>query len=102
MSTGRWLHVFDGVVTMRFSAMAAAVCLSLLSVRGGIADAPGTAASASGVSAAAKPAPAPAAAPTGDAAAKHAKRTECLREAKTKKLVGAEKTAFLRSCIETP
>ena len=82
---------------MRFSAMAAAVCLSLLSVRGGIADAPGTAASASGVSAAAK-APAPA----GDAAAKHAKRTQCLREAKTKKLVGAEKTAFLRSCIEPP
>jgi negative regulator of sigma E activity len=35
----------------------------------------------------------------GDAAAKHAKRTACLQEAKTKKLVGAEKTAFLRDCL---
>jgi hypothetical protein len=84
---------------MRFSAMAAAVCLSLSSVGGGFADVPETAASASGAPAAAKPAPA--AAPSGDAAAKHAKRTECLRDAKAKKLVGAEKTAFLKSCIET-
>jgi hypothetical protein len=38
----------------------------------------------------------------GDAAAKHAKRTACLQEAKTKKLVGAEKTAFLRDCIAAP
>jgi hypothetical protein len=38
----------------------------------------------------------------GDAAAKHAKRTACLQEAKTKKLVGTEKTAFLRDCIAAP
>jgi hypothetical protein len=44
--------------------------------------------------------PAPAAG--GDAAAKHVQRTACLKEAKTKKLIGAEKTAFLKSCIEAP
>jgi hypothetical protein len=82
---------------MRFSAMAAGVCLSLLPVGGGFADVPGTAAAASAASPAAK-APAPA----GDAAAKHAKRTQCLRDAKAKKLVGADKTAFLKSCIDTP
>jgi hypothetical protein len=86
---------------MRFSAMAAAVCLSLLPAGSGFADVPATAASTSAPSPAG-PAPAPAAAPSGDAAAKHAKRTECLRDAKAKKLVGAEKTAFLKSCIETP
>jgi psiF repeat len=47
--------------------------------------------------ASAAPGPAPVA---GDAAAKHLKRTACLKEAKTKKLIGAEKTAFLKSCIE--
>ena len=86
---------------MRFSAMAAAVCLSLLSIGGGFADVPGTAASASAASPAAQ-SPASAAAPAGDAAAKHAKRTKCLRDAKAKKLVGAEKTAFLKSCTEPP
>jgi hypothetical protein len=46
---------------------------------------------------------APSAAPVaGDAAAKHVKRTACLKEAKTKKMLGAEKTAFLKSCIEAP
>jgi hypothetical protein len=30
------------------------------------------------------------------------KRTACLKEAKTKKLIGADKTAFLKSCIEAP
>jgi hypothetical protein len=40
--------------------------------------------------------------PLGDAAAKHAKRTACLKDAKTKKLVGAEKTSFLKSCIAAP
>jgi psiF repeat len=36
----------------------------------------------------------------GDAAAKHAKRTECLKDAKQKKLMGAEKTAFIKGCID--
>jgi hypothetical protein len=87
---------------MRFSAMAAAVCLGLLPVGGGFADVPGTPAAASGAPAAAKPAPAATAAPSGDAAAKHAKRTECLKDAKAKKLVDAEKTTFLKSCIAAP
>jgi hypothetical protein len=95
---------------MRFSAVAAAVCLSLSPVMGGFADVPETAASATAASATAASAngipavakPAPAAAPAGDAAAKHAKRTACLKDAKGKKLVGAEKTAFLKNCIATP
>jgi hypothetical protein len=34
-----------------------------------------------------------------DAAEKHAKRTACLKDAKGKKLVGAQKTAFLKDCM---
>jgi hypothetical protein len=61
---------------------------------------PGTApASVPAAPAAAVPSPAPVA---GDAAARHVKRTACLKEAKTKKLIGAQKTAFLKSCIEAP
>ena len=45
------------------------------------------------------PASVPAAA---DAAAKHAKRTACLKETKARKLLGAEKTAFLTDCIGAP
>jgi hypothetical protein len=92
---------------MRFSTVAAAVCLSLSPLVSGFAaapalrtDAPGTAAPAATVPAAAKPAPAPVR--SGDAAAKHAKRTTCLKDAKAKKLVGAEKTEFLRSCMSAP
>jgi len=60
------------------------------------------------------PAPAPAAAPaTGTAtaaaplaadaaAAKHAKRTACLKQAKAKKLAGADKSAFLKDCMDAP
>jgi hypothetical protein len=101
---------------MRFSTVAAAVCLGLYSVAGGfaaappaqIADtpatpAPATPAPATPAPAAAKPSPAaPAAATSGDAAAKHAKRTACLKEAKAKKLVGADKTSFLKACIAAP
>jgi hypothetical protein len=96
---------------MRFSTVAAAVCLSLSPLMSGFAaapalstDAPGTAAPAATVPAAANvpAAPNPAPAPSGDAAAKHAKRTACLKDAKAKKLVGAEKTEFLRSCMAAP
>jgi hypothetical protein len=55
------------------------------------------AATAATTPAATAPSPAPVAS---DAAAKHVKRTACLKEAKTKKLIGAEKTAFLKSCID--
>jgi hypothetical protein len=37
-----------------------------------------------------------------DAAAKHATRTACLKEVKSKKLLGAEKTAFLKNCNAEP
>lgn len=77
-----------------FSTVAAAVCLSLSAVAGGFAaapPAPGAAVSAT-----------PAASASSDAAAKHAKRTACLKDAKTKKLVGAEKTSFLKTCIAAP
>ena len=92
---------------MRLSAVAAAVCLSLLSLTEGLAattpaprtDVAGPAAPATSVPAAAA---APAPAPSGDAAAKHAKRTACLKDAKAKKLVGTEKTEFLKNCIAAP
>jgi hypothetical protein len=98
-------------ITMRFSTVAAAVCLCLAPVGGGfaaeppapLANAPTAVVPATGVPAAAKPSPAAAPAPSsGDAAAKHAKRTACLKEAKAKKLVGADKTSFLKTCIAAP
>jgi hypothetical protein len=53
------------------------------------------------------PAPPAVAAPSAtqvanDDAAKHAKRTACLKEAKAKKLVGADKAAFIKNCMEAP
>jgi hypothetical protein len=93
---------------MGFSTAAAALWFSM-SLASGVfvgapsvraADAPGD----SSVPATAKTSPAasPAASSSGDAAAKHAKRTACLKDAKTKKLVGAEKTSFLKNCIAAP
>jgi len=32
-------------------------------------------------------------------AIRHAKRTECLRQAKAKKLVGADRTAYIKTCL---
>jgi hypothetical protein len=53
--------------------------------------------------------PPPAAAPTGsaatadnEAAARHAKRTACINQARAKKLVGAQKTAYIKGCIGAP
>jgi len=101
---------------MRFSTVAAAVCLCLLPMAGAfmaappaaradipgatapVSAAPGAAAPGTVAPPAAKTAPAPAP-PSGDAAAKHAKRTACLKDAKAKKLVGGDKTAFLKNCI---
>jgi hypothetical protein len=37
--------------------------------------------------------------PADNEAAKHAKRTACLGQARARKLVGAQKTAFLKDCI---
>jgi hypothetical protein len=79
---------------MRLAFAGSALCLSALSLSllAGAAQ-PVT------PQAAAAPSPGPVA---GDAAAKHLKRTDCLNQAKAKKLVGAEKSAFLKSCIEAP
>jgi hypothetical protein len=96
-----------GEAAMRLAFAASALCLSALglSLLTQAAQpvtpqaAPATAApvSAAPTPAATAPSPAPVAS---DAAAKHVKRTACLKEAKTKKLIGADKTAFLKSCIE--
>ena len=37
-----------------------------------------------------------------EAAARHAKRTACLKEAKAKKLVGAQRAAFVKDCVAKP
>jgi hypothetical protein len=57
---------------------------------------PATAASATAVPATAIMTPEGSAS---DAAARHAKRTECLKEAKAKKLVGADKSSFIKDCV---
>ena len=84
---------------MRLAFTASALCLSILVFAAQQATsqtpAPTTAAPASTSAAASSPA-------AGDAAAKHAKRTACLKETKAKKLLGAEKTAFLKDCISAP
>ncbi len=36
------------------------------------------------------------------AAARHAKRTACLEQARAKKLVGAQRTAYIKDCTATP
>ena len=90
---------------MRFANVAAAVCLSLLAIAGGLAAgplAPSTDVPGSAAPAAAPGTTAPPAGASSDAAAKHAKRTACLKNAKTKKMVGADKTAFLKACIAAP
>lgn len=37
-----------------------------------------------------------------DAAARHAKRTACIKEARARKLVGARKTAYIKDCAASP
>jgi surface antigen len=95
---------------MRLAFTASALCLSILVFAAQQATsqapapstaAPATAMPASTATPASTTAPASTAA-AGDAAAKHAQRTACLKEAKTRKLLGAEKTAFLKDCIAAP
>jgi hypothetical protein len=82
-----------------FSTVATVVCLSVLAAASSAAVPPTPIADA-----AAKPsAMTPAATAASDAAAKkHAKRTACLKDAKSRKLLGADKTSFLKSCIAAP
>jgi hypothetical protein len=37
-----------------------------------------------------------------EAAARHAKRAACIDQARAKKLVGAQKTAYIKGCIGAP
>jgi hypothetical protein len=86
---------------MRVLIPAMTVCLLLLA--GGSATLTSTAQSQPAAPAA--PAPPPAAAtgtPDNDAAAKHAKRTACLKQARAKKLVGAQRTAYIKDCTAAP
>jgi hypothetical protein len=49
--------------------------------------------------------PTPAGSPSSadnEAAARHARRTTCIDQARAKKLVGAQKTAYIKGCIGTP
>ncbi|HMH87492.1 MAG TPA: hypothetical protein VK523_02540 [Steroidobacteraceae bacterium] len=84
---------------MRLAFTASALCLSILVSAAQQATsqtpAPSTAEPASTTTPAST-------ASAGDAAAKHAQRTACLKEAKARKLLGAEKTAFLKDCIGAP
>jgi hypothetical protein len=78
---------------MRLALAATALCLSFLV----LAALPAT------PQAAAPEATSPSAAQVAnDAAARHAKRTSCLKEARARKLLGTEKTVFLKHCIDAP
>ncbi len=90
---------------MRLAFAASALCLSALGLsflsQTALSVTPQTVTApiAAGPANAATPSPAPVAS---DAAARHLKRTACLKHARTKKLIGADKTAFLKNCIEAP
>ena len=84
------------------SVPAVALLIALSALAGSWASEPPAAAPPP--TAAAQPAAA-AAAGTGnadnEAAARHAKRTACINQARAKKLVGAKKTAYIKGCIGT-
>jgi len=79
---------------MRPAIVASALCLGLL-LLAALPAKPETPAPPSA-------APPSAAQVANDDAAKHAKRRACLKDAKTRKLIGAEKTAFLKNCLDAP
>ena len=86
------------------SVSAVALLIALSAIAGGLswaASAPP--ATVPPTPAAATPAPAGGSSSAdNEAAARHAKRTACINQARAKKLVGAQKTAYLKSCIGTP
>jgi hypothetical protein len=77
-----------------FKASALCLCLSVVAIQATSSQTPASSAAPSETPAAT--------AAADDAAAKHAKRTACLAQAKAQKLVGAEKNAYLKSCIDAP
>jgi hypothetical protein len=97
---------------MRTSLPVVLACLALASAIGGwlIAGAAASAGNASKApptasapvpAAAQKPAAAPAANSSidSDAPARHARRTACLKDAKAKKLVGAQRSSYVKNCM---
>ncbi len=90
---------------MRVSVPVTALCLSMLPLMAVLAGSQAGAATATPDAPPSATAPVATAAPTNDvpdAAAKHAKRTDCLKEARAKKLVGAAKTAYIKTCVASP
>jgi hypothetical protein len=85
--------MFEVAMRLAFAAGSLYLCLFALCAEADSAQAPPPAAPT-----AAPAATTATATSANDAAAKHAKRTACLQEAKTKKLIGADKTAFLKTC----
>jgi hypothetical protein len=92
---------------MRFCVPTALLCAILTAPVFAVAHPPPaplkTPAATPAASAPVASAPAPAPAPgDSDAAARHAKLTECLKEAKTRKLIAPDKTAFIKDCTSKP
>jgi hypothetical protein len=91
---------------MRLVFAASVLCLSLSVFDVASADsptpAPSTSAPAAGTPGANAPSGNSSPLAADAAAAKHAKRTACLKDAKSKKLVGADKSAFLKDCMDAP
>jgi hypothetical protein len=89
---------------MRVAFAASALCLafSVVAIQATPSHTPASSTAASAAPPNAQSTTPAAAAAADDAAAKHAKRTACRADAKARKLVGAEKTAYLKSCIDTP
>jgi hypothetical protein len=87
------------------SVPAVALSIALSALAGSWASEPPAAAPPPTAAAAPARAPSAAAGTTNadnEAAARHAKRTACINQARAKKLVGAQKTAFIKGCIGTP
>jgi psiF repeat len=76
-------------------------CLVLLAVQPAPSQAPATSAPAT-TPTSAQTAATEGAVAGSEAAEKHAKRTDCLKQAKTKKLLGSERTEFLKTCYAAP
>ena len=84
------------------SVPAVAFLLALAALAGGAWAAPDAPSTAPAPAAAAPAAPVSAGNPSSadnEAAARHAKRRACIKQARTKKLVGAQKTAYIKGCI---
>ncbi len=86
---------------MRALLPTATICLLLSPLWSAAAHAQSAPAAAATAAAATETAGTPAAtAADNEAAAKHAKRTACRKKARAKKLVGDEKTTFIKDCVD--